>query len=391
MIGKHDSQYFADKKATATAREITSQGESWKKIPQLLARDEQAVERIAKLLKDGQATVLFSGAGTSAYVGEIVAPTVAPMVDAHVAACASTDIVSNPAACVPPRNVKGLLFAFARSGNSPESVDSVEKIAQVAPNMLPVGVTCNAEGQLAKDERVVSLLMPPETHDESFVMTSSFSTMTLYTTSLCRQAMGLPLPNFEAAAQASAKINAEGYDSKAYDDLAGAKRLVFLGSNAMFGAARESALKILEMTAGVMPTMAETSLGFRHGPKSLVNGETMVVVLVSNHAYTQQFDADIIRELAKDGQAAGVVAVAGRAFFERYPEFKSDKMVQCWQYDSLLDGAPDDILAVLGVQHVQLLGLRMSIALGISPDNPCPSGEVNRVVQGVTLYPFPQS
>lgn len=391
MIGKHDSQYFADKKATATAREIASQGESWKKIPQLLARDKQAVERIAKLLKDGNATVLFSGAGTSAYVGEIVAPTVAPMVDAHVAACASTDIVSNPAACVPPRNVKGLLFAFARSGNSPESVDSVEKIAQVAPDMLPVGVTCNAEGQLAKDERVVSLLMPPETHDESFVMTSSFSTMTLYTTSLCRQAMGLPLPNFEAAAQASAKINAEGYDSKAYDDLAGAKRLVFLGSNAMFGAARESALKILEMTAGVMPTMAETSLGFRHGPKSLVNGETMVVVLVSNHAYTQQFDADIIRELAKDGQAAGVVAVAGHAFFERYPEFKSDKMVQCWQYDSLLDDAPDDILAVLGVQHVQLLGLRMSIALGISPDNPCPSGEVNRVVQGVTLYPFPQS
>lgn len=45
-------------------------------------------------------------------------------------------------------------------------------------------------------------------------------------------------------------------------------------------------------------------------------------------------------------------------------------------------------LAVLGVQRVQLLGLRLAIALGISPDNPCPSGEVNRVVQGVTLYPY---
>ena len=25
---------------------------------------------------------------------------------------------------------------------------------------------------------------------------------------------------------------------------------------------------------------------------------------------------------------------------------------------------------------------------GISPDDPCPSGEVNRVVKGVTIYPY---
>lgn len=389
MIGQHDTHYFAEKGATATAREIGAQGDSWRAIPDLLQRDAAAVEDIAAVLKDAGASVLFSGAGTSAYVGEIVAPTVTPLVQAHAYACASTDIVSNPAACV-TQGAHGLLFAFARSGNSPESVDSVEKIAAVAPKVRPVGVTCNANGQLANDKRVLSLLMPPATHDESFVMTSSFSTMTLYTAALCRQAMGQALPDFAAAAQESARINRDGYDSAVFDRLAAAKRLVFLGSNALFGAAREAALKVLEMTAGVMPTMAETSLGFRHGPKSLVNGETVITVLVSNDAYTQQFDADIIRELAKDGQAARVVVIASAAFFARYPEFGRHDLVDCLPYSAAMDQAPDDVLAVLGVQHIQLLGLRLSIGLGISPDNPCPSGEVNRVVQGVTLYPYGQ-
>lgn len=390
MIGQLDKNYFAEKGATATAREISSQGESWQEIPALLKRDAEAVREIGKVLNDATASVLFSGAGTSAYVGEIVAPTVTPLVKARAYACASTDIVSDPAACV-SKGAHGLLFAFARSGNSPESVDSVEKIAAVAPEVRPVGVTCNEKGQLANDDRVLSLLMPPATHDESFVMTSSFSTMTLYTASLCRQATGQALPDFAAAAKESARICAEGYNTEVYDRIAGAKRLVFLGSNAMFGAARESALKILEMTAGVIPTMAETSLGFRHGPKSLVDGETVIVVLVSNNSYTQQFDADIIRELAKDGQAARVVAIGSEAFFARFPEFEAHDMVDCLAYGKVLNDAPDDILAVLGVQYVQLLGLRLSIGLDISPDNPCPSGEVNRVVQGVTLYPYGQS
>lgn len=387
MIGQHDSRYFAEKGATATAREIASQGQSWQEIPALLERDAGALRNIAKVLSDATASVLFSGAGTSAYVGEIVAPTVTPLVKARAYACASTDIVSDPAACV-SKGAHGLLFAFARSGNSPESVDSVEKIAAVAPQVCPVGVTCNENGQLAKDERVISLLMPPATHDESFVMTSSFSTMTLYTTALCRKAMGHDLPDFATAAAESARICRDGYNTEVYDRMANAKRLVFLGSNAMFGAARESALKILEMTAGVIPTMAETSLGFRHGPKSLVDGETVIVVLVSNNPYTQQFDADIIRELAKDGQAARVIAIGSAAFFARYPEFSEHGLVDCLPYSKALDDAPDDVLAVLGVEHVQLLGLRLSIGLNISPDNPCPSGEVNRVVQGVTLYPY---
>jgi len=34
-----------------------------------------------------------------------------------------------------------------------------------------------------------------------------------------------------------------------------------------------------------------------------------------------------------------------------------------------------------------MIGFFKSISLGITVDNPCPTGEVNRVVTGVTIYP----
>jgi tagatose-6-phosphate ketose/aldose isomerase len=38
-----------------------------------------------------------------------------------------------------------------------------------------------------------------------------------------------------------------------------------------------------------------------------------------------------------------------------------------------------------------MLAFESSLALGLTPDNPCPTGEVNRVVKGVTIYRYPSS
>ncbi|MDO5091358.1 MAG: SIS domain-containing protein [Cardiobacteriaceae bacterium] len=371
--------------AAHTAREIAQQSDCWQQIPALLAATDPAIRQaVAQSLKRAGDAVIFSGAGTSAYVGEILAPALSRHAAAFCLARHSTDVVSDPAACV-PRGARGVFFAFARSGNSPESLDSLEKLQAVAPEVMPVYVTCNPEGALAKKAAAgegLSCLMPEETHDQSFVMTSSFSTMTLFTAALCREALGLPTLDVDGAATAADRIVADFYTSGAMDDLAQAKRLVFLGSNALWGAARESALKILEMTAGAIPTMAETALGFRHGPKSLMDKETAVMVFASNDAYTQQFDRDIAVEVL-NGSARNVFIVGSPAFFARYPELAAHGLPH------VPDGAPDEVLAVLAVLHAQLLGLRLAIDRGIAADNPCPSGEVNRVVQGVKLYPYP--
>jgi tagatose-6-phosphate ketose/aldose isomerase len=76
------------------------------------------------------------------------------------------------------------------------------------------------------------------------------------------------------------------------------------------GAARESALKVLELTAGKLAAFYDSPTGFRHGPKSLVDSETLVVVFVSSHPYTRQYDLDLLAELRRDRQAMRVVAIA---------------------------------------------------------------------------------
>ena len=40
------------------------------------------------------------------------------------------------------------------------------------------------------------------------------------------------------------------------------------------------------------------------------------------------------------------------------------------------------------IMFAQTLAVMKSLSMGITPDNPCPTGEVNRVVKGVTLYPY---
>ena len=142
------------------------------------------------------------------------------------------------------------------------------------------------------------------------------------------------------------------------------------------------------MTAGKIPTMAETTLGFRHGPKSLINNETAVCFFISSDPYSQQYDRDLALEVLGDGNAAQVLIFAPAAFLARYPEIAASR-AHVTAFDAALDGQDDAALSPLYVQYAQLTGLRCALDAGISPDNPSPDGSVNRVVKGVTVYPYP--
>ena len=92
----------------------------------------------------------------------------------------TTDIVSNPQEIF-AEDLPTLLVSFARSGDSPESVAATVLANQSLRSVHHLIVTCNSDGELARvhgtDERSLVLLMPPETNDEGFAMTSSFSSM----------------------------------------------------------------------------------------------------------------------------------------------------------------------------------------------------------------------
>jgi tagatose-6-phosphate ketose/aldose isomerase len=157
-------------------------------------------------------------------------------------------------------------------------------------------------------------------------------------------------------------------------------RIVYLGSGALKGLARESALKVLELTAGRVVALSDSALGFRHGPKAVLDKRTLVVVYLSNDPYTRQYDQDIVAELRHSLPPGNLVTIVAR-------DADLPPGGETWQLSGL-DDVDDAVLALPAALCAQLIGLEFSLALGCTSDNPFPSGEVNRVVQGVTLHPL---
>ena len=76
-----------------------------------------------------------------------------------------------------------LLVSFARSGNSPESVASVQLAEQIVSDLYQITITCAKDGKLAKqavnNDKNLLLLMPEKSNDHGFAMTGSYTCMAL--------------------------------------------------------------------------------------------------------------------------------------------------------------------------------------------------------------------
>jgi tagatose-6-phosphate ketose/aldose isomerase len=269
-----------------------------------------------------------------------------------------------------------LLVSFGRSGTSPESLAAVELAESLVRDGRPLAIVCNADGALGKTPvaHSMTLLLPPETHDNGFAMTSSFSCM-MYAVVAALLPAGTMDTRIDAIADATARVIAESLP--ALDELAlgGYDRVAYLGSGVLQGLAREASLKLGELTNGAVATCFESPLGFRHGPKTFITDRTLVMVFVSNDALTRRYDLDLVDELRRDGRASRIVEVSAQ------PRAGADGIA----VPAMARAADADLLwPYLAI--AQIHAFLRSRALGVTPDNPNPAGLVNRVVQGVRLY-----
>ncbi|HEX5333435.1 MAG TPA: SIS domain-containing protein [Cellulomonas sp.] len=375
---------LSERGAEQTAREIFQQPVLWREVGRTAVADRATNSAfLDPLLARPELRIVLTGAGTSAFAGEILAPALTRQLRRRVDAVPTTDIVSNPRECF-AEDRPTLLVSFARSGDSPESVAATELAEQCLTEVHHLVVTCNPEGELYRRHtgtaRSLVLLMPDGANDEGFAMTSSFTCMTLATwLTLAGSAVddGLAARLAVAAEQVLATRGA------AAGELArrGYGRAVYLGSGSLAGLARESALKLLELSAGGVVSYFDSALGFRHGPKAVLDGSTLALVYLSNDPYTRQYDLDIADELRRSLGTGNVVAI-GAGDRDGLAD------LDLWQIDGL-DDVVDAALALPLVVCAQLIGLHFSLALGRTPDNPFPSGAVNRVVEGVTIHALP--
>ena len=373
--------------AEITTREIYQQPDVWKEAFEAY---QEKREEITAFLQDIAAKhdyikVILTGAGTSAYVGDTLVPYFKEVYDErkwNFNAIATTDIVTNPQTYL-KKEVPTVLVSFARSGNSPESVATVDLAKALVDELYQVTITCAAEGELALqahgDDRNLLLLQPAASNDAGFAMTSSFTSMMLTALLVFDPTeFAVKAERFEVLSSLARKVLDNVADVKELVDL-DFNRVIYLGAGPFFGLAHEAQLKILELTAGQVATMYESPVGFRHGPKSLINEDTVVIVFGTTTDYTRKYDLDLVREVAGDQIARRVVLLSDQAFgLENVKEV----VLGC-------GGVLNDVYRVFPyIVYGQLFALLTSLKVGNRPDTPSPTGTVNRVVQGVIIHEF---
>ena len=338
----------------ATWREIHQQPQVWRDWGRALD-----VEGLRAWISDQNADdIWLCGAGTSAYIGDIIAAALP-----NVRSVPSTDLVANPSAFL--NGNRPLVVSFGRSGNSTESIGTLDALDVLAPDAPRLHITCNPDGALATRSatgplRVINL--PEATHDAGFAMTSSFSTMLLTALALLDAHCDVPARFNALADQLDALLPKFGSPRP--------ERAVYVGSGPLAFAAREAALKVMELSAGQIPALWDSTLGFRHGPKSFVLGATNITVFTSSHAPTSNYDADLIAELKDQFPNATVSSLGPKGDIDITMPFGP-----AWA-------------APLCIAASQIDGVRWASELGLNVDNPFDGkGTLSRVVSGVKLYP----
>lgn len=363
-----------------TLREICQQPWTW------LRTCEQMIGSRGPLREcmDGVRSLVFTGSGSSEYAGDCVRIPLRDQLGITTESIGGGSLLIHGAKAL-PKERPGLLVSLARSGNSPESAGVVKIVANAEPEYRHLVMTCNENGSLAKTWKdrphVRVIALPPETNDESLVMTSSFTNLMLAARSLgmverpeeyrelCRK-----------LSQASRQLIADQFDKLARVAATDFQRVVFLGTGTRYSAAREAALKMLEMTSGRVTTVCETYLGLRHGPMSFVHDNTLIVCQLSREATVRPYELDLLAELDRKKLGLSKIII-GDAVPESVVR-QGDEVVRCPDLGQL----GDDDTTIAFVVVAQLLAFFRSLEEGLRPDSPSEGGVINRVVESFPLH-----
>lgn len=372
-----DLDYIEKNDANNTYYEIFQQAEKWREVYRLY---EQRKEKIEEFLEKvgSDVKIIFTGAGTSEYVGNILNEYLKSLGTYNFSSIATTDLVSCPYLHF-AKNQKTLLVSFARSGNSPESLAAVKLGEQIVDDFYNMAITCAPDGKLAlklkDDDKSFVFIEPEGTNDKGFAMTSSFTSM-LLTGLLIFDKRDDKKALVDEIARTCQEILA---DKEKIEELVNFdfERIIYLGSGPLYRLTDEARLKVLELTGGKIASLFESSMGFRHGPKSFVNDKTLVVSFVSSNPYTSQYDLDILDETYADKIAQRVIAIANKEIAGDFEKLLYKNQIN-----------EDIYLALPYIVIAQLISLITSLRVGNTPDNPSKSGTVNRVVKGVSIHEY---
>jgi len=363
-----------------TLREILQQPATWLETGALMTPLAEELQSVI----EGVRTLVLTGSGSSQYAAECIRLALQSSLKIPVQTLGGGALLTHEGREIGPAR-PGLLLSLGRSGDSPESVGAISVILASEPEIRHLVVTCNAEGRLTKtyadNPRVKVILLAEQTNDCSLVMTSSFTNMVLAAAFLgMLNAPDQYMKLVEGLSRKAEDLLRTHIDTLAALSRRKFARAIFLASGAGLGAARESALKMLEMTAGGVWATSESYLALRHGPMSAVHPDTLIVCFLSSDPLVRAYECDLIREL-NDKQLGMAKLIFGESIPAGLAQ-SQDVVIECDGLGELGDENAPVLDVILG----QLLAFFRCLKEGLKPDSPSAGGVISRVVQEFRLH-----
>lgn len=368
--------------AIHTAREIWDQPSVWKSTAEKFITEQQELRAFWDEAVQHSRKIILTGAGTSAFIGYSLEGAFQRHSGITTLSIPTTHLVTHPHDYLQPE-LPTLVVSFARSGNSPESVAAVRMIDKICHHCYHLVITCDENGQLARyqtDNKKFNFILPPESNDKGLAMTVSYTSMLL-------AGLMIALLDHPDSIKSQVEIlirHGRTFIDKYSDSLREIasldfERAVFLGSGPLYGTATESHLKLQELTDGKIICKKDSFLAFRHGPKAVINENTIVFFLFSNIDYVQQYERDLVLSMRRGKKALRLIGVSDN------PVTGID-LDTAFCFSETRSEIEEEFLAVCSIIPAQIVGMFKSLDLGLKPDNPSASGAISRVVEGVVIY-----
>lgn len=383
-----DIQYWKDHHAYKSATEICQQPELWRKTLKLLKDHHQEIKDfIVPFLEEPESRILLCGAGSSALVAEVLEGYINKIVDFKARAVATTDIVQSPENYL-QKGRPILMVSFSRSGDAPESIESIKLADTLCDEICHLIITCNKNGEFArfgkKQKHCLVISLPEKANDKAYSMTSSFSCM-LLASLYC-----LDCEHFLSEEVALNQVIYHGerfleHGYKEFKDLVNQfdfYRIIYVGANALKGISHEGARKAIELTGGILEAYYASPMGFRHGTNALLNSGTLTVLFVSDDPHQRKYDEDLAAEICKIKGRGKLAIVCGH-----HNLTLQDDADVFYPFD--LAAPMDNIFLALDFLLVaQTISLFKSIQLDVSPDQPHSNKNIADARKNVKIHPY---
>ena len=365
-----------------TALEIEAQPVLWQEVYGLiLSQKKSLLKFMSPLLEDTRLRIILTGAGSSAFIGEAAQGIVQANTKRITQAIATTDLLTHPQLHF-IKEIPTLLVSFARSGNSPESLAVVQLANKYCDTVFHLIITCNPDGELIKNGllNTYEFVLPEGANDKGLAMTGSFTSMLLSIILISKiNLLETFLPSLQVLISKAKELTGKHLVSIKAIAEQDYERVIFLGSGPLLAIARECHLKLQELTDGKVICKHDSFLGFRHGPRAVLNEGTLIVYLLSSDEHVLLYERDLC--LSIDADARNIPTVS---YNHNIENLKNSVLTITFLEPA---NSINELAFISATLMGQLLGFYHSIYLGLKPDNPSKSGSISRVVQGVTIYP----